>query len=113
MTRLCAFALALAACGPCTGAGVIESKADLRKALADAKTPADHARLADYYEQIARSYAQKQSEEEQIAAGWRKQYENWTKVPNPYHSAMNLAGYYRQRAKDAKARAQEQNRLAH
>jgi len=103
----------LAACGHCAGAGIIESKAELRKALADAKTPEDHARLAEYYEQIARSYVQKQSEEERIAASWRKQYENWTKTPNPYHSAMNLAGYYRQCAQDAKVHAQEQTKLAH
>jgi hypothetical protein len=90
----------------------ITGKAELRKALATAKTPADHARLADYYEQLALSYVRKQREEEQIAAGWQQQYENWTKVPNPYRSAVNLAGYYRQLAKDAAARAQEQNQLA-
>jgi len=110
--QLCAIAVVLAGGALRAGAGTIDGKAALRKALANAKTPADHARLAHYYEEIARSYAQKQGEEEQIAARWRKQYENWTKVPNPYLSAMNLAGYYRQRAKEAVVRAREQSKLA-
>jgi len=80
--------------------------------LATARTAADHARLADYYYGVARSYNQKESEEEQIAARWRKQYGNWSKIPNPYRSAMNLAGYYRQLAKDALAHAGEQLKLA-
>lgn len=111
VARLCAIALALAAISLSMEAADITGKAELRKALATAKTPADHARLADYYEQLTLLYARKQSEEEQIAARWKKQYETWTKVPNPYHSAVNLAGYYRQLAKDAAAHAQEQNKL--
>lgn len=110
--RLCGAVLALTAFAPCMEAEDITGKAGLRNVLATAKTPEDHARLAVYYQQLVSSYAQKQSEEEQIAAQLKKQYENWTKVPNPYRSAVNLAGHYRQMAKDAAAHAQEQKKLA-
>ncbi len=112
LARMCAIALSLTVFGLYVEAGDIAGKADLRNALATAKTPADHARIADYYEQLKLSYVRKQTEEEDIAARWKKQYENWTKIPNPYHSAVNLAGYYRQMAKDAAAHAREQNKLA-
>lgn len=92
--------------------GTIDNNADLRRSLAAAKTASDHARLADYYYRAARSYNQKEDEEEQIAARWQKQYGNWSKTPNPYHSAINLAGYYRQLAKDALKHAREQDNLA-
>ena len=101
---------ALAALGQATGA--ITNKAELRAALATARTAADHARIAAYYRETARTYTQKQAEEEQIAARLAKQYEGWTKSPNPYRSAVNLAGYYRQQARDASARAAKQDRLA-
>lgn len=90
----------------------IASQAELRKSLAAARTPADHARLAAYYRQTAQSYSQQQAEEERIAAQWRKQYENWSKTPNPYRTARNLAAHYAQRARDAMAHATEQDRLA-
>jgi hypothetical protein len=51
-------------------------------------------------------------DEEQIAARWQKQYEGWSKTPNPYRSAINLAAYYGQLARDTLSRATEQDRLA-
>jgi hypothetical protein len=91
LIRLCAAALTFAVFGLCIEAKDIEGKAALRNALTAARTPADHARLADYYEQLALSYARGQREEEQIAARWKTQYANRTQIPNPYHSALNLA----------------------
>ena len=92
--------------------GAISSNSELKRALASARTPADHARIAYYYHQAAHSYAQKQSEEEQIAAQWQKQYESWEKSPNPYQSAKSLAAYYAKLARDASTRATEQDKLA-
>ena len=90
----------------------IGNQAELRRALPAAATAADHARIAAYYHQVAQSYIQKQTEEERIAAQWQKQYESWTKTPNPYRSAKNLAAYYGQRAADALVHAREQDSLA-
>jgi hypothetical protein len=66
----------------------------------------------DKYLAMAKTYAQRQAEEEQIAARLEKQYEGWTKSPNPYRSAKNLAAYYRQLAETARAYAAEQDKLA-
>jgi hypothetical protein len=90
----------------------IANQSELRRSVHAAATPADHARIAAYYRESARSYAGKQAEEERIAAQWQRQYENWSKTPNPYRSAKNLAAYYKERAGDALARAAEQERLA-
>jgi 20S proteasome alpha/beta subunit len=92
--------------------GTINSAAELRQALATAESGADHARLASYYHHTALVYAGKQAEEERIADRWQKQYANWSKSPNPYLSAKNLAAYYGQLSSDAAARAAEQDRLA-
>jgi hypothetical protein len=92
--------------------GQVPNRAELRRALAAARTPADHARIAGYYRQTAQVYAQKQAEEERIAAKWQRQYEGWSKSPNPYRSAKNLAAYYGQCATSALAHAAEQDRLA-
>jgi len=92
--------------------GAIRNQAELRSALATAKTAADHARIAYYYHQSANVYAQKQTEEEQIAAQWQKQYEGWTKAPNPYSSAKTLVVYYGQLASVALVHAAEQDKLA-
>jgi len=112
MLTMSAAALALAALTAFGQDKPIASQTELRASLAAAKTPADHASLAAYYRRTAQTWAQKQAEEEQIAARWRKQYENWSKTPNPYSSARNLGAYYGQRAHDALTRAAEQDRLA-
>jgi hypothetical protein len=92
--------------------GAIDSKAELRRSVAAARTPADHVRLADYFYKAAQSYAQQEKEEELIAARWQEQYQNRTKTPNPWRSAMNLASYYRELTTSAIAHAREQDRLA-
>jgi hypothetical protein len=92
--------------------GLIGNSAELRAALATAKTEADHAKIAYYYHRAATSYAQKRAEEEQIAAKWQAQYGSWSKSPNPYQSARNLAAYYRDLAGDALVHAAEQDKLA-
>ena len=107
-----AVALMLVAWAVCGQDGASDNNADLRRSLPSAKTAADHARLADYYYRAARSYNQKENEEEQIAARWQRQYASWSKTPNPYRSATNLAGYYRQLANDALVHAREQHKLA-
>jgi len=90
----------------------INSRAELRDALATAKSAADHARIAFYFHQAATEYAQRQAEEEQIAARWEKMYGSWTKSPNPYRSAMNLAAYYGKLASDARAHAREHDKVS-
>jgi hypothetical protein len=92
--------------------GMINGGAELRRALATAESAADHARIASYYHRTALVYAGKQAEEEQIADRWEKQYANWSKSPNPYRSAKNLAAYYGQLSRDAAAHASEQDKLA-
>ncbi len=90
----------------------INGRAELRSALASARSAADHARIALYYHRAAAEYTQKQAEEQQIAAKWQPQYGNWTKSPNPYRSAANLAAYYGTLARDARAHAAEQDKLS-
>jgi hypothetical protein len=92
--------------------GAINSRTELRAALATARTAADHARIAYYYHRAATTYAQMQAEEEQIAAKWQAQFGSWTKSPNPYHSAKNLAAYYGKLASDALVHATEQDKLS-
>ena len=92
--------------------GAINSQKDLREAIATAKTQADHARIASYYRRAANRYTEKETEEEAIADQWKAQYENWTKTPNPYHTAATLANYYGQMARDAQKRAAEQTAQA-
>ena len=90
----------------------ISSRTELRTALATARTAADHACIAYYYNRAATAYAQKQTEEGQVAAQWQAQYGGWTKSPNPYQSAKNLAAYYGKLASDALVHAAEQDKLA-
>ena len=90
----------------------INGRAELHGALATASSAADHARIAYYYHRTASEYAQKQAEEEQIAAQWKKQYGSWTKSPNPYRSAVNLAAYYGKLAGEARTHARDQDKLA-
>ncbi len=110
--KMSAIALVFTAVAAFGQQGTINSKAELRQALATAESAADHARLASYYHHTALVYAGKQAEEEQIADRWEKQYANWSKSPNPYRSAKNLAAYYGQLSKDAAAHAAEQDKLA-
>jgi hypothetical protein len=92
--------------------GPITNQRELRRSLASASTPQEHARIAEYYRASAAAYAAKQAEEERIATQWQRQYENWAKTPNPYQSARNLAAYYRERASDAISQAARQDRLS-
>ncbi len=110
--KMAAIALVFTAVAAFGQQGTINSQAELRRALATAESAADHARLASYYHHAALVYAGKQAEQEQIANRWQKQYENWSKSPNPYLSAKNLAAYYGQLASDAAARAAQQDKLA-
>jgi len=110
--KMSAIALVFTAVAAFGQQGTINSKAELRQALATAESAADHARLASYYHHTALVYAGKQAEEEQIADRWEKQYANWSKIPNPYQSAKNLAAYYGQLSRDAAAHAAEQDKLA-
>ena len=110
--KMSAIALVFTAVAAFGQQGTINSAAELRQALATAESRADHARIAYYYHHTALVYAGKQAEEEQIANRWQKQYENWSKSPNPYLSAKNLAAYYAQLSRDAAAHAAEQDKLA-
>jgi hypothetical protein len=83
-----------------------------QEAMAATQPGIDHARAATYYRQAAATYTQKQVGAEQTAARWQKQFADWTKSPNPYRSATNLAAYYKQAAADAIAHAAERETAA-
>ena len=110
--KMSAIALVFTAVAAFDQQGKINSPAELRQALATAESGADHARIASYYHRTALVYAAKQAEEERTANRWEKQYANWSKSPNPYQTAKNLAAYYRQLSSDAAAHAAEQDKLA-
>jgi len=90
----------------------ISSKQELKAAVAGARTPADHERIAYYYRSQADEFKRKQAEEEQRAAQWANIYAGRTKTPNAYDSAMKLASYYKEEARKALDKADEHAKLA-
>lgn len=90
----------------------ISSKQELKAAVASARTPADHERIAYYYRSQADEFKRKQAEEEQRAAQLANIYASRTKKPNAYDSAMKLASYYKEEAQKALNKASEHAKLA-
>jgi len=70
---------------------------EVRKAEASAKTSADHARLAVYYETQAKQTQSKLTEAEGLLNYWAQK--SWmverTKTPNPYSDAKSRVTTYR------------------
>ena len=90
------------------------AKSDRRSAEKKAMTAADHARLAAYYQAKAKGLQAKMMEEEELVAtyGQDLRYYERTKIPNPYHSAKSLAGYYRMEWQKASSQAAEHQSIA-
>jgi hypothetical protein len=88
------------------------SNKELHLLIATARTPADHRRVADYYRGRAHQFAAQQAEEEQIAEHLFRSFATYTKQPNPYQSARNLARYYAWSARKALSQAARQDELA-
>ena len=74
------------------------SAKEVRKAEREARTPADHLRLAAWY-QIDAGQTQLKLTEEEDQAKYRAQRRmaDHTKIPNPYWSAQALARLYREK----------------
>jgi hypothetical protein len=104
--------LAFAAMSAFGQSKAINGQSGFRAAVAAAETSADHTGIAINYTRLAAEYAQKQAEELRIATKWGKLYGNWTKSPNPYRSALNLAAYYGKLASEAQVHAREQKSLS-
>ena len=74
------------------------SAKEVRKAEREARTPADHLRLAACYQFDARQTQKKLTGEEDQAKYWAQRgMADRTKIPNPYWSAQALARLYREK----------------
>src|ERR1035441_7486421 len=76
------------------------NKAELRRAIKTAKTPADQERIAEYYTQSANDFRAQQAEEERLAAHYAPSIAR-IKVPSPYASTMKLASHFADEADQA------------
>jgi len=103
-------AVILAAC-ECRAASEALTAKEVRKAEAQARTAADHLRLAEYYEFKARQAQANLAEEEEQMKHWGWMADR-TKIPNPYWSARALAGMYRSELKNMTKRAADHRRIA-
>ena len=84
---------------------------ELRKAESEARTAADHSRLAAYYEFKARKAQANLTEEEEQMKHWGAMADR-TKIPNPYSSARALAGMYRAELKKMTKLAAHHRKIA-
>ena len=86
---------------------------DIRKAEREAKTPADHLRLAAWYQADARQTQNKLTEEEDLVKYWaRLGMADREKIPNPYWSAQALVRLYREKLQNATKLAASHQKLA-
>ncbi len=105
---LCLAALASAFPRPNDEKATLTHK-QLKALIASAKTPADHQRLAAYYQQEAKRLAARAKEHEEMAAEYEKRpvpYEskNPGTIPGAIH-CQNFAKLYKQEAEEAQALA--------
>jgi hypothetical protein len=100
---------ASAAAGPQSSEGLTVKEA--KRAEKEAKTAADHLRLASYYRSKARRAQANVAEEEAEMQRWGSMADR-TKIPNPYWSARQLARMYREEAKEATKRAVAHEKMA-
>jgi len=87
---------------------------EVRKAEKEARTAADHARLAAYYQSKAQRLQTKLAEAEDLVDYWGRKSEmvNRQKIPNPYFSAKNLAGSYREELERTTKLAADHRKMA-
>jgi len=84
---------------------------EVQKAEKEAKTPADHLRLAAYYRAEAQQAQQKLADAQDTMKHWSFM-ENWTKVPNAYSSAKSQADAYRAKFENATKLAADHEKMA-
>ncbi|MGA2715438.1 MAG: hypothetical protein ABSG41_20250 [Bryobacteraceae bacterium] len=84
---------------------------EVRRAEREARTAADHLRLAAYYRSKARQAQANLTEEEEQMKYWGWMADR-TKIPNPYWSARALTGMYRADLKKALKLAADHQRIA-
>ena len=83
----------------------------VQKAEKEAKTSADHLRLAMYYQSEAQQAQTKLVDAEDTMKHW-SYMEHWTKVPNPYWSAKTQADAYRAKFENATKLAIDHEKMA-
>jgi hypothetical protein len=87
------------------------SAKEIKRAEAEAKTAADHLRLAAWYRAKA-AQAQANLAEAEAEAQRYSGMATRSKIPNPYWSAENRASQFRREYKDAMKRASAHRKLA-
>jgi len=90
------------------------SMKEFRKAEAQARTSADHLRLAAWYQSQARQNQAQLAEQEELVNYWAQQpgMASRTKIPNPYWNAQTWARIYREKLRNAMKLAAAHQRMA-
>jgi hypothetical protein len=83
---------------------------EVQKAEKEAKTAADHIRLAAYYRLEAQQDQKKLIDAEDTMKHWSFM-ENWTKLPNAYSSSKSQVDAYRGKFENATKLAADHERL--
>jgi hypothetical protein len=103
-----AFVMAAAAFGQTTSAQQIKpehfSKRQLNTLIAEARTPAEHQRIAQYYQAKAQDYLAQAKEHEQMVAAYKA---NPSLTAKSQASTINHCEYFAQTFKDMAAKSQE------
>jgi len=84
---------------------------EVQKAEKEAKTKADHLRLAAYYRLEAQQDQKKLADAEDTMKHWSFM-ETWTKLPNAYSSSKTEADVYRAKLEKATRLAADHEKLA-
>jgi hypothetical protein len=84
---------------------------EVQKAEKEAKTAADHLRLAAYYRLEAQQDQKKLADAEDTMKHWSFM-ENWTKLPNAYSSSKTQADAYRAKFDNATKLAADHEKMA-
>jgi hypothetical protein len=90
------------------------SAKEVRRAEAQARTAADHFRIAVWYQSQARLTQMKLTEEEDLVKYWGQQpgMVDRTKIPNPYWNARAWVSIYREKLKRVTRLAADHERMA-
>jgi hypothetical protein len=84
---------------------------EVQKAEKEAKTAADHLRLAAYYRLEAQQAQSKLADAQDTMKHWSFM-ENWTKLPNAYSSSKSQADAYRAKFENATKLAADHEKTA-
>ena len=84
---------------------------EVQKAEKEAKTAADHLRLAAYYRLEAQQDQKKLADAEDTLKHW-SWMQGWTKIPNPYWSTKTQVDSYRAKLEKATKLAADHEKMA-